>query len=383
MRKNKVYIRGAYAPGNIGDDVLMICVINIVKKSVEGHEISVGVEHPELAKKFDPQVDWVHIKSPISADIVVFGGGGQFFSFNPPECIDDNTFTNKVKRITNSIKAQKNLISLIERVIISKLGAIDKIFFYNKMAAFCIGLGPFDNKGKGYNRAKDIINKCSYISVRDDKSKELCNELGYKNAKQFTDPSLLPELWFNSNYKPVYSDDGYISIILRDWPHDSAGQNCIKKMVQFADELISRGEKVRLVSLYKDREENLIKTHGNYTWLIWDPNFDSIEEFMRKLIGDSEVIISARAHGVLLPASLGVPSIAVEIENKLRKVHQMIPKGSLLIEEHTSEEFNTKLQDFRLRKIELTNGLAYDLTENVINVKGAVTDFTSWLSVNV
>ncbi|EPH2692800.1 polysaccharide pyruvyl transferase family protein [Klebsiella aerogenes] len=79
MKKNKIYIRGAYAPGNIGDDVLMLSVINIVKKVVPEKFISVGVEHPSLARKYNSNIDWIHIKKPISADVVVFGGGGNFF----------------------------------------------------------------------------------------------------------------------------------------------------------------------------------------------------------------------------------------------------------------------------------------------------------------
>nr|ELR9651707.1 polysaccharide pyruvyl transferase family protein [Escherichia coli] len=56
MKKNKIYIRGAYGPGNIGDDVLMLSVINIVKKVVPEKFISVGVEHPSLARKYNSNI---------------------------------------------------------------------------------------------------------------------------------------------------------------------------------------------------------------------------------------------------------------------------------------------------------------------------------------
>ncbi|ROR07727.1 polysaccharide pyruvyl transferase family protein [Erwinia sp. JUb26] len=380
MKKNKVYIRGAYAPGNIGDDVLMISVINIVKKVVKDEHISVGVEHPELAKKFNPKVDWVHIKKPISAEVVVFGGGGQFFSFNPPPGIKIGFFA----KFKKALKAQENIFSAVERVYVSYKGAIDKIFFYKKMSAFCIGLGPFDNKGKSFERAKHIINKCDYISVRDDKSKAFCEMLGYKNAVEFTDPSLLSNIWYPEEVaKPYYSEDGYVSLVLRDWPHDANGQNCIAEMIKFGEYLIEKGEKVRFVSLYKEREAQLLADNSRFEWLIWDPKLHTIPEFMNEFINNSEVIISSRAHGVLLPASLGVPTIAVAIENKLIKVHGMISDGNILINEMKPECFIENLALFRETKEVLRNNLQKDIEMNKVKVTNAIEHFTSWLKNNV
>ncbi|HGV1558937.1 TPA: polysaccharide pyruvyl transferase family protein, partial [Escherichia coli] len=108
--------------------------------------------------------------------------------------------------------------------------------------------------------------------------------------------------------------------VLRDWPHDKNGQDFTKELIKFGNYLINNGEKVRFVSVYKEREEDLIAKNDNIDWLVWDARNYSIVEFMNEFVGNSEVIISSRAHGVLLPASLGVPTIAVAIENKLLKV---------------------------------------------------------------
>jgi polysaccharide pyruvyl transferase WcaK-like protein len=42
------------------------------------------------------------------------------------------------------------------------------------------------------------------------------------------------------------------------------------------------------------------------------------------------LVVSARAHGVILPAIFGIPGIAVEIEPKLVNVHRMLPRGTKL-----------------------------------------------------
>lgn len=75
MNVSKVYIREAYGPGNLGDDVLMLCVINILKKRFKESDIAVGVDHPQIARNFNPRIKWLHIKEPVKADLVVLGGG--------------------------------------------------------------------------------------------------------------------------------------------------------------------------------------------------------------------------------------------------------------------------------------------------------------------
>lgn len=379
MKKNKVYIRGAYAPGNIGDDVLMLSVINVIKEIVPEKNISVGVEHPDLARSYNPNIDWIHIKKPICADVVVFGGGGQFFSFNPPSSVKQSIFT----KISKSVKAQENLGSAIERLIVPFFGAIDKIFLPKKLAAFCIGLGPFDNHGKGYQRAIEIINKCDYISVRDDKSLEYCQMLGFNKAEEYTDPTLLSKIWYPEEItKPYYTKGGYISIVLRDWPHDQNGQDFIAELIKYGKTLASRGEKVRFVSVYKERELELIGNNDSIEWLVWDARKYSIVDFMDEFISNSEVIISSRAHGVLLPASLGVPTIAVAIENKLFKVHDMIAKGNVLVEIASAEALDSALDMFRDNEGCLRDNLEAEILKNKMKVTNAINSFTTWLKQN-
>ena len=58
--------------------------------------------------------------------------------------------------------------------------------------------------------------------------------------------------------------------------------------------------------------------------LIWNPESYTVSEFILKL-RLCDVVVSSRAHGVLLPTMAYIPTIAVEIEQKLKAVHQMMP----------------------------------------------------------
>ncbi|MGC6370835.1 polysaccharide pyruvyl transferase family protein [Pseudomonas sp. K2I15] len=380
MNFSKVYIRGAYGPGNLGDDVLMLCVINILKKRFKESDIAVGVDHPAIAKNFNPRIKWLHIKEPVKADLVVLGGGGQFFSFIPP-AKEVTASTGRLSKLYKSIKAQTDLKSTLLRLYVGMRGGIDKIYFHQRLAAFCIGLGPFDGGGKLLTRAVSVINRCDYISVRDGTSQKHCTTFGKSDVEVYTDPSLLSDLWISSKDLEVgrLKKDEYLSFILRDWPHDANGQQFIKAMVQAADELAKRGEQVRLVSLYKERDQHLIDKYDTFEWLCWDAAGDTPETFMAKLIVESDVIISARAHGVLLPASLGFPTIAIEIENKLKKVHEMLPRGTRLVSTPDPEVIMTTISEFRQSKAQMAEHLKQEISQRSSIAQQAVDDFLKWV----
>ncbi|NWC96610.1 MULTISPECIES: polysaccharide pyruvyl transferase family protein [unclassified Pseudomonas] len=380
MNVSKVYIRGAYGPGNLGDDVLMLCVINILKKRFNESDIAVGVDHPQIAKNFNPRIQWLHIKAPVKADLVVLGGGGQFFSFIPP-AKEVTARKGIAAKMYKSIKAQTDLKSTLLRLYVGMRGGVDKIYFHRRLAAFCIGLGPFDGGGKQLDRAVSVINRCDYISVRDGTSQQHCNTFGKSDVEVYTDPSLLSELWISRKDLETGSlkKGKYLSFILRDWPHDANGQQFIKAMVQAADELAKTGEQVRLVSLYKERDQHLIDKYHQYEWLCWDAAGDTPETFMAKLIVESDVIISARAHGVLLPASLGFPTIAVAIENKLKKVHEMLPQGTRLVSTPDPEVIKTTISEFRQSKAHMAEHLKQEIAQRSSLAQKAVDDFLKWV----
>lgn len=380
MNVSKVYIRGAYGPGNLGDDVLMLCVINILKKRFKESDIAVGVDHPEIARNFNPRIKWLHIKEPVKADLVVLGGGGQFFSFIPP-AKEVTATTGRFAKAYKSIKAQTDLKSTLLRLYVGLRGGVDRIYFHQRLAAFCIGLGPFDGGGKLLARAVSVINRCDYISVRDGTSQQHCNTFGKSDVEVYTDPSLLSDLWISSKDLEIGSlkKGKYLSFILRDWPHDANGQQFIKAMVQAADELARRGEQVRLVSLYKERDQHLIDKYDQFEWLCWDAAGETPETFMAKLIIESDVIISARAHGVLLPASLGFPTIAVEIENKLKKVHEMLPRGTRLVSTPDPEVILSTIAEFRQSKVQMAEHLKQEIAQRSALAQKAVDDFLNWV----
>lgn len=381
---SKVYVRGAYGPGNLGDDILMQCVINILKTRFADAAIAVGVEHPQVAKKINPFITWLHIKEPVIADLVVLGGGGQFFSFTPPETKGIGPWLSP-SSLYKRISAQANLKSAFLRMYVGMRGGVDNIYIPRRLAAFCIGLGPFERSGKQLERAVNVINRCDYISVRDGTSQQHCTAFGRPGVRVYTDPTLLRDLWISSRELDAtgLEKHKYLSFVLRDWPHDANGQAFIAAMVLAAHELSARGERVRLVSLYKERDQALIDKYPAFEWLCWDASADTHDRFIAKWIVESDVIISARAHGVLLPAALGYPTIAVEIENKLNEVHQMLPRGTQLVSVPDPGVMIAAIREFRYCKEQRARHLKQELSQRASLARQGVNDFLQWVDKTV
>ena len=51
-------------------------------------------------------------------------------------------------------------------------------------------------------------------------------------------------------------------------------------MIEVARQLRDKGEVVRLVSLYAERDQHLIKSNSDFVWLTWSPLSHTISEFL-------------------------------------------------------------------------------------------------------
>jgi len=73
-----------------------------------------------------------------------------------------------------------------------------------------------------------------------------------------------------------------------------------------------------MVSLLHEKHEDI---------LCWDPYTMTLDDFTRRL-SEYDLLIAARAHGVIIGAALGIPSIAIVIEPKLRLVCERLTGGT-------------------------------------------------------
>lgn len=382
MKKFKVYLKGAYGPGNLGDDVLLICMINILKKHFQPSHIAIGVEDIKRASEIDSTVTWLNYKEPCKADILVYGGGGQFFSFLDGNESADQVDKGILSKVYSFINENKNPVNAITRLAISRLGAIENLVLAKTVASYCIGVGPFETKGKGMDRLRKFIKVVDYCTVRDNTSKShIVNEgIGGDEVLVYSDPSFDRYNWMPISKPSTADEEGYISYIVRHWPYSPDGKLAIDVMIMHAKSMRSLGHKVRLVSLHPDKDKELIKREEGFEWLLYEVGNMGVEQFLDDLVGGSSLISSARAHGVWLATVLGFPVLSVGIENKLLEVHKSLSSCSEYTEAKSLDMFDTDFKKYEANFKSLSENIEREIEANAHSAKKACFDFSKWLT---
>lgn len=381
INKCDVYLRGAYGPGNLGDDILLLEMLNILKKKFEPHRIVIGVEDPDAAKEFDSSVTWVHYKKPYISKYFVYGGGGQFFSFLPTGVTQSkSTELNLVQKIHFFLTNQEDLFSLVTRLLFSLFNAHENLVISKFSAAYCIGVGPFEVEGKGTARLKKALKKMDYLSVRDKISAKYCLEHGFcRDIHSFVDPSFGIEGLAADKEADVSDGEYDCSYIVRDWPFSAFGQHAIENMVRHAQEQLDNGKKIRLVSVYPEKDSKIINKYPEFDWLVYDYRVHSVNSFLSSLVFESKYIVSARAHGVWLSLLLNKPVLAIGIEPKLENVHKSMGRSTLLVQGVEFDEFQRKYDEYVRSFKGLESGIVEDLRENRLQSILAKNTFYEWI----
>lgn len=373
----KAHIRGAYGPGNLGDDVLLEVCINILRNHFPEQTISVGLNKPSKPGYLNKyRCRFTHISAPIKTDFLFYGGGGQFFEFKKK--------SNNRSAIQKVLEARKQGLSLkdIAKILTNRALRKSNISF-QKSAAICLGLGPFENSSSDLIRDKIApFLRCDYKSVRDNES--FLFATGHaQDLKVYTDPTFLVDHWFTSTNKSRAAHGNAVGIILRKWDLNEHGRNAISNTIEAARLLIKAGKKVSFISLYRDYDKEIIESLNEFDWIIWDPQKDSPSGFVEKLSNNFDILVSARAHGVLLPAQAGIPSVVVGIEPKLKNIHDFLPNGTLYCDGNDASDIFKQALSCLERKEELTLKLNEDVRRQRALADSFLEDFDSWINLTI
>jgi polysaccharide pyruvyl transferase WcaK-like protein len=323
-----------YGPHNIGDDALMLVVCNLIKKVCPANKIGIGVMRPEIVKSWLPGIRVFNTADyqTIKANILVYGGGGQFFSF--PTTLNRKSYL--IQFYQKFIKLAKEPLSIknICSVIVARSHKTTNFRIEaERSAAFCVGVGPFVAKSPRLKKAKSILKSCDYLSVRDVESKNICQSWGINKVRLKTDACYLKDLWMMENESISITENklnGSIGLVVRHWQHDNHGNRYIDSMLAATWKLRKMGFHAQFISFDKRHDAQVISKlkNQNETVIIYDPSITRPGQFMHQVASKFDLFLSARAHGIILPSIFGIPGICVGIEPKLINIHKSLPTGT-------------------------------------------------------
>lgn len=287
--KQKIVISGYYGFNNFGDEAVLSVLVNSLKNS--GLEnITVFSKNPKLTKKFyDVKTCFYFnifglIYNILTSDVLISGGGS---------LLQDVT----------SVK------SLIYYLFVICTG----LFFHKKVIIFAQGIGPVKNRLMQKITAA-VLKKCSYVTVRDEKSLNLLGQWGVK-ADLVSDP-----VW-NIKLGTKYSHRG-IGIQLRKW--DGLTEKMYLDLVKYVAEFY-RDKIIFIYALQEsldlkicDRfEEELLKINPDlHTHVVTNrATFEIVESFSHL-----DELIAMRYHACLIGLKYGTRVLPIVYDQKVEKL---------------------------------------------------------------
>ena len=292
---------------------------------------------------------------------------------------------NLFNKILSFVRNQNSFFSLITRLFFSILRANENLVLSKYTAAYCIGIGPFEIKGKGIKRLNSLLRSAQFISVRDEKSLKYClGRISREDVMVFSDPSFKLSDWFDKeSYDVSQNNCKYdYSYIVREWPHSKFGHDQITTMIEHAKFQTELGKKIRLVSLDASKDSKIISKYNTFDWLIYDVENDGISSFLHDLVVNSRLVISARAHGVWLSVMLNKPVLSVGIEPKLENVHRSLHNSTQLVMETDLDKFHDKFKIFEESQELLASSIKSDLKLNKSRADSARIKFYDWMNTH-
>jgi polysaccharide pyruvyl transferase WcaK-like protein len=304
-------LRGNFHEGNFGDDALLLASSSLLRGRIKQIKFERKVAYCD--ERVQRTFTGDHSMEP---DMIVYGGGTQFFSFAAP--VVQHSF---ISRLARKLSSPTSLMaSYRARTRAAQNRRIPKI-------AIGIGLGPFENPVAAEQTA-DLLRKMDLVWVRDAYSESFCRD---NNIRNFVASS---DLCFTEAFaqiiapplcrRPAVDRPRKISIILRDWPTLDA--HFFERQVALARKLRNAGHEVRFLGLSKHDKSYLTEmaTQGE-TVRVWDADSERLEDFWT-VIAEQDLVVTSRFHGAIFALLSATPFIAIEIEPKLRTLRDMVPE---------------------------------------------------------
>ena len=271
-----------------------------------------------------------------SYDLIILGGGNMLMT------LDDNNST--INRLNNYVD------------IAAKKG--------KKIFAMDIGIGPFFNNSDK-KLAIEVLNKCDYITFRDNNSYKLFCESGGNSG--ISDVSVDPVFLANFDHEKKTRLDPAIQVGVNIFDSRLIGHDereykrKLKGYVTIVNKLIDNNIKVSLFITSKEDQAALDDTFR----LIRDKrNVEKIEingiNQLTKLYSTMDLLLGTRMHSMIIAYVIGVPLVGLSWQTKVTSFFNVIDEPESC---------------FDFKEFEKNHSLIYETIQNKIYNSKSIIEF--------
>jgi len=306
-----VIISGYYGFNNIGDDAMLMAIINNLRMYNESLKIIVLSKNPMETRS----MYWVNSINRVNIfNVFMAMRNARLFIYGGGNIIQDNTST-------------RSLLYYLGTILLAKLMKLKVMFYAN-------GIGPL-NKINNKNLTRKILNQVDVITLREKLS--LCEleslNINRPNIVLTADPALTVEPGPLSDVDEIFKKEGidcqgpFIGFSVRRW---QGYEKYEKVIAQAADYAL---EKYGLTPLFIPMHypddiyeiEKVVSLMKGKGYII--RNKYTVPQTLG-IISRTQLLIGMRLHALIFAASLGIPLIGLVYEPKIEGFLQYVDQVS-------------------------------------------------------
>lgn len=364
MRAADIAIVGYYGRGNFGDDVLMVVAHALARKILPGSRIAVrvGTNATYPQRMLGGDVEQIPFGTRDRHRLIIHGGGGTFFDFNPRGHMD---------RATNALMLSAGLgLYVRAETMVRRLTGRPRMSARTRLG-FGLGIGTFTPGSPRLREALPVLADFDGLWVRDAGSIANLSGLGISSSTVLgSDLAFMWDHWCPPKLAlrppPEKTARPRVGVILRDWPLDN-GAALARSLAAKLDALSDRFD-LQLISLDPATDAATLSMLSHVPQIRWQPAQHDLTTFA-ELLSSHHVLLTARAHGAICGACLGRASVVLDIEPKLQAVHSMLPEATRLVSpDCTKETLAARVEEALAIPAE---GIANDALHNRSSSEGA------------
>ncbi len=330
-----VLLKGYYGFGNLGDDILCLVAFRLISSCLPGAVVDVysgntssnadcrapADYHRYISRLLGSEVrivDWTHRHY---YDLVFNGGGGLYKDSDQGSPV--SFALNLLSRMLTPDQAYC-LESWIRRRSRKELN----LRFHRRLGVG-IGLGPYTQSSSKYLRAVSELGSYDAIYPRDIRSESFLRRIRFRGEQRLgTDLAFLTDLWAGPTEHRFPGKETSIGVVLMDLPISQG--DLLDRLLELCVLLEHGGYDVAVYSFEEHYDQEVSRRWGNRL-RVWSPITDDLRRFTDQF-REHSLLLTTRAHGAIVGGVLGISSICVAWNRKLREIAEMMPKGCSLME---------------------------------------------------
>jgi polysaccharide pyruvyl transferase CsaB len=336
--KPRVMIQGWYGNGNLGDEIILECILANMRSTFPEASFVVVSDNPEATKR-DHRVASIkrgggriqrlrRVLALMRADLFILGGGGLLKQPGADEL---------------SVLTWLGPLDLAQEIGVPTM-------------TYAVGISD-ELSPKAIPVLREILSRTNAVLVRDQGSADILKTAGVPSARPTADPSLLlPEIRRSSkssrpNVKPR------VSVFVNNWYRGKSAsdqllwerfQGSLAASLDFLVEIHSAS--VRFVPMRTEDpgDDDRLIARRIRELMVYREFVEMVEQVpssqeLLGLVAESDLVVGMRLHSVIAAGAMVVPAVAVDYDSKVRRFSDAIGASDWVvsIEETASSDIES------------------------------------------